>query len=353
MYVWLFMLAAIVVLWFAIPEGLGEKKKKLIFLLVCGVMIVFLMGGRCPFRTCSRDGYFYYSLYLQSAQQSWDHLIENNGFEMGYIYLNRFLEFFFPSGQAIIYFEAIFTTGVVFWFIYRNTEDVFIAVVSYITVGSWSFFLSGFKQAFAICFCLISVEWMKKKKFVSDLIALLFIVAACSCHVTAWVFLAVYVLRNIKVNKNTVMLIIIIIIVSLFSIDYVVGLFENFVDSEYTKGYEGNLLGGIVPITTFVIALFLSYIAWTQDKGYIEKNNLLVLMLLVGLGLYLFRYNTMVFERISYYFTAVLCVVLPNSLNAIKDVRTKTISKAFCIVLCSVLFIYRMTDAKDYYFYWQ
>lgn len=353
MLVWLLMLGAIVVFWFAIPEALGEKKKKLIFLVLSGLLVAFLMGSQCPVRTGSADVYVYHTLYEKTKVETLEYLHQRHGTEMGYLVINKMLASVFPWGQFIIYLEAAFTTFVIFRFIYRNGEDVFLGVIVYICTGTWAFFLTGLRQAFAICICLFAFEQMKKKKFINDLFALAIIAVATLFHVTAWVFVAVYIIRNLTLNRKTVLLAFIVTAVSFVALEYLVDIFETLMGAEFSVGYEGNILGGIVPIATFLIALGLSYMAWVQEKGYLEKYNFPIMMLLVGLCLYLFRYNTMVFERISYYFTVVICVVLPNSLHAIADTKTKTISKALCVVCCIVLFIYRMADARDYYFYWQ
>lgn len=353
MLVWLLMLGAIVVLWFAIPEGLGEKKKKLIFLALSGLLVAFLMGSRCPIRTGSADVYVYHYLYERTLKDPLDYLQERYKTEMGYLVINKILASISPQGQTLVYLEAAFTTFAIFYFIYRNCEDVFLGVIVYLTTGTWAFFLSGFRQAFAICLCLFAFEQMKKKKFKNDLLALGIIAFATLFHVTAWVFLLAYIIRNMKLNKNTVLLALIVTAVCFISLEYLVDIFEVLMGAEYASGYEGNMLGGIVPIIIFLMALLLSFMAWKQDKNYLEKYSFHVLMLLMGLCLYLFRYNTMIFERISYYFTVVICVVLPNSLQVIREPRTKTVCKALCTVCCLVLFIYRMTGSRDYYFYWQ
>lgn len=352
MLVWLLMLGAIVVLWFVIPEGLGEKKKKLIFLTLSGLLVAFLMGSRCPIRTGSGDVYVYYTTYMRLATQSVEYVHQRITMEESYLYINQFLVGIIPWGQFIIYLEAAFTTFAVFRFIYRNSEDVFLGVVVYITTGAWAFFTSGFRQAFAICICLFAFEQMKKKKLRNDLAALLIIMFATLFHVTAWAFLLAYIIRSLKPNKTTVTFTFVITAVCFFALDYIVDIFEVLMENEFETGYEGSVFGGLIPIATFVLALLFSYMAWRQDKAYTEKYGFHVMMLLVGLCLYLFRYNTMVFERISYYFTVVICAVLPNSLCAIKDPRTKTVCKALCVAFCVLLFWDRMSDMKDYYFYW-
>lgn len=352
MLVWLLMLGIIVVLWFVVPDAIGEKKKKLIFLMLSGLLMAFLMGSRCPIRTGSGDVYVYYTTYMRLATQTVEYVHERITMEESYLYINQFLVRIIPWGQFIVYLEAAFTTFVIFRFIYRNCEDVFLGVIVYITTGAWAFFMSGFRQAFAICICLLAFEHMKKKKFSGDLVALLIIMFATLFHASAWVFLLAYVIRNLKPNKATVFLAFILTVVCFIALEYLVDIFETLMENEFETGYGGSVFGGFIPIVTFVLALLLSYMAWRQDKAYIEKYSFHVMMLLVGLCMYLFRYNTMVFERISYYFTVVICVVLPNSLQAIKDTRTKTVCKALCVACCAVLFWNRSLDMKDYYFYW-
>lgn len=352
MLVWLSMLIAVILLWAVIPEAMGKKKKRLTFLFISGLLVAFLVGSRCPFRSGSGDLYVYYNVYLRTAAEPIDDIIKHYTMERSYLEINRFLASIFPWGQFIIYFEAFFTTFSVFRFIYKNTEDVFTGVIVYICTGGWGFFLTGFRQAFAISICLFAFEYMKKKKFQSDLMALLLIFIASLFHTTTWIFAAAFLLRSIKINRYKVMTAIIVTAVAFVVMNPFVDALEKVMGSSYRVGYDGNIFGGLVPIAFFLGALLLSYLAWIQDKSYLEKYSFQINMLIFGLCLYLFRYNTMVFERISYYFTIVVSALLPNALNAINDPRTKTVAKAVCVIMCLVLFIYRWASS-DYYFYWE
>ena len=90
------------------------------------------------------------------------------------------------------------------WYIYRNAENVFFAVVVYVCMGSWQFFLTAFRQSIAICICFVALELMKKRKTSSDIAALLTIALAATIHTTAWFFLIAFVLRNLKLGKGFV-----------------------------------------------------------------------------------------------------------------------------------------------------
>lgn len=353
MLVWLLMLAAFTLMWIMIPEAIGEKKKKLIFLWLSGLLLVFFMGSRCPYRSGSGDLYVYYNTYLRTAVDSIADIAKHYYMEESYLWINKFLVSIVPWGQFIIYLEAAVSTFAVFRFIYKNTEDVYLGVIVYICTGGWTFFLTGFRQAFAISICLFAFEYMKKRQFSMDLVALGFVLFASLFHSTAWLFLFAFVVRSLKLNKVTVFFVICITAVSFVVMNPLVDKIESLMGTNYRVGYTGNIFGGLVPIMVFFTALLFSYFAWKQDNGYLEKYGFHIAMLLAGLCLYLFRYNTVIFERMSYYFTIVICSVLPNSVCAIKDKRAKVIVKAFCIALCMGLFVYRTSDSLKYFFYWE
>lgn len=353
MLVWLLMLAAFTLLWFMIPEGIGEKKKKLIFLWLGGLLLVFLMGSRCPYRSGSGDVFVYYKIYLRTAVDTIEEISGFHSMEESYLWINKFLVSIIPWGQFIIYLEAAFSTFAVFRFIYKNTEDVYIGVIVYICTGGWLFFLTGFRQAFAICICLFAFEYMKKKRFTMDLVALGIILIATLFHSTAWIFLVAFIVRNLKLNKTTVFWAIVLTVLAFVIMNPFVDMIEKMMGTNYRVGYEGNIFGGIVPVMVFFGALLLSYIAWKHDKEYTEKYGFQIMLLLTGLCMYLFRYNTVVFERMSYYFTIVVCSVLPNSISAVKDRRMQVVCKAVCIAFCVALFVYRQSDSGKFYFYWE
>ncbi len=185
MFGWLLMLGAIIVLWFMIPEAIGTKKKKLIFLVLsCGV-VVFVLGSRGDYAANCGDLSNYINWYVRAIRLPMSELLEHDQIESGYLILNDILAWFVPFRYFFNYFQAAFCTGVMFWYIYRNVDDVFFGVIVYICFGPWQFFLTAFRQSFATCLCFIAFELMKKKKTVYDLLSLGIIALASTIHTTA------------------------------------------------------------------------------------------------------------------------------------------------------------------------
>lgn len=353
MLVWLSMLTAVAVLWFVIPDSIGEKKKKLMFLTFSGIIVVFLVGGRCVERTAPPDVLAYYWIYEDAITRSIESVMRSNQTEWGYTVFNKILAFVIPWPQFIVYLEAAFVTLSVFRFLYINVKDVYFGVIVYFCTGAWAFMTSGFRQAFAIGICLFAYEFMKKRAFKSDLIALLLIFIAAMLHFSAWVFAVMFVIRNISVRPRVFLIGVGATFCTYFVLTAAVDLLVRITDDTLTSsGYEGSVFGGLVPIATFLVSLLLAYLANRSDKTFAKTFQMPILLVFFGLCLYTFRYNNTILERISYYFTIFNCVLLPSAIGAIKDYRTRNIVKALCIGVCFFLFVDRMAETNDYYFYW-
>lgn len=353
MLVWPFMLLSIIVIWFMIPDALGEKKKKLIFLgLVFGIL-VFLLGSR--HNGGVGDCYSYYRWYRRAMNLPLDQLLLYTGVEDGYLVLNKILAVIIPWNQFIFYFQAAFCTGIMFWYIYRNSENVFLSVIVYICVGPWQFFLTGFRQSIACCICFIALELVKKKKTSLDVTALVLIALASTIHTTAWLFLIVFIIRRFKVNRNIVFFSLFITLLCIVFSKELTSFGNDVLGREYTPGlFSGNVFGGLVPILIYIITLILCYIAWFNNKHFVEDYAMEIKMMVFGLCLYSLRYNTTLFERISHYFTPVISVILPSAIVRQKDIRESKIISAFCVALLFALFIYRTySQYGEYHFYWQ
>lgn len=354
MWVWILMLFSIFGIRFLIPDGIGEKKKNLIFLFLSFVIIVFVVGSRSPHLIHSSDLYNYYSCYGEAMTNPLSYLYDEYRMESGYLIMNKILAWLVPWNYFIIYFEVAFSTAVMFWYIYRNAESVFLAVIIYICLGPWQFFLTGFRQTFAICICFIAFELIKKRKSVTDIISVGLIALAASLHITAWVFLIVFLLRNIKVTKKVIIYAALLTLFLLVTLDDLLAFGNDMLGREYTDQYYGNVFAGLVPIMVYIGTFILCYLIWTWDKTHMDQNRLEIVMLIVGLCIYVMRYNMHIMERVSYYFTSVVSVVLANAITRQRTKKVSNVIYLICCVLCVLLFMYRTFEQYgEYHFYWE
>ncbi len=353
MWVWLFMLLGIIGVRCLIPDALGEKKKNLIFLGLSFAIIVFVVGSRSAILTNSADLRNYYNWYIRAMRMPLSEMIEHSAFEDGYLVLNKVLAILFPSKYFIVYFEAAFTTAVVFWYIYRNCDSVFLGVIIYICLGPWQFFLTGFRQAIAICMSIIALEMLKKNMHIWDILAIITILLASTIHSTVLIFFGVFILKRMEFTKKFVLSAVVMTLLMLVFLDDIVAFGNDFLEREYTMAYQGYALAGIVPIMVYMGALILWYLIWSWNNEFIKEHELELMMLLIGLCLYSLRYTVTVMERTSYYYSFVLMVVLSNGITRQKTKTVRNIAVTICVVACGALFLYRvMTQLGEYHFYW-
>ncbi len=355
MWIWIFMLLSIVCIRFLIPDALGEKKKNLIYLGVCFVIVVFFVGSRSPELYGVADLYNYFDRYRDVMTMSIEEVKEFSRMEVGYLRFTKFIATIVPWEYFIIYFEAAFVTGIMFWYIYRNSESVFLSVIIYVCLGPWQFFLTGFRQAFATAICFIALELIKKRNLWRDIVALGLIAFAASLHTMAWIFLVVFIIRRMKLSKNLILYSFLVFVFIILFADKLIENTNEMLDSAYVGSYQGSFLGGLIPIIAYLGALILTYLVWDKDRDTIsESDRINTIMLVFGLAIYIARYDVRVMERISYFFTPVTPVVLSNAISRQKPKRIRNIMLAICIALCMFLFIYRAsTQLGDYHFYWE
>lgn len=354
MKVWLYMLFSIIGVRFLISEKIGKKRKNLIFLSVSYVIIVFVVGSRSPHLMASTDLYNYYNCYGESLVRPLSELTEMYNMEEGYIILNKILAWLVPWNFFITYFEVAFCTAVMFWYIYRNAESVFLAVIIYICLGPWQFFLTGFRQSLAISICFIAFELIKKRKGITDLISVGLIALASALHITAWVFLLVFILRSITVTKKVVIYAALLTLFLFVTFDDFLIFGNDLLGREYTDTYYGNVFAGLIPIIVYVATFILCYLIWTWDKTFMEQNQFEVIMLITGLCIYIIRYKLLIMERVSFYFTPVISVILANAITRQRTKKVSNVVYVICVALCIALFAYRtITQYGDYYFYWE
>ena len=65
------------------------------------------------------------------------------------------------------------------------------------------------------------------------------------------------------------------------------------------------------------------------------------------------RYQALVLERISFYYTPIVVPLLANDVQEIKGSDNRKLVKVLGVVLCILLFVWRVnTQIGDYTFFW-
>ena len=359
MVVWIGMFVFLLVVKYMMGPLETDKQRKA-YLIIAGGTLALLLALRGENYGDVYDLRVYMAFYEETALKDWSSLFINPQFEVGFVVLNKILSLFFKSGHTIVVFHAFFCIYFVCRFIYKNTNEVFWAFLFFYSLGNMGFFLTGLRQAIAICICLYAIEKAQKKKLISFAVL---VVLAYTIHESALVFAIMYPMLRMEILRRDKRLMIFpIAFIILFSaqiIDFGQTLSSD-VQAEETATLTFN---GIVPILIYALTI-IGQMLFVQNRkessedasGLTRKDTYVGFsMTATGLGLYFLRFYEMVLERISFYYLQGAPIALADVVGSLKRSRSGRIIEIVIVILCLVLFYRRLGDADyaNYIFFWE
>ena len=321
-----------------------EKQKR--YLVISGVAITAVMGFRYPSYALVTDLETYVRFYERMVHTPWVAIFTVSDFEWGYVVANKLLASVVPWSQFIVIAEAAVCVFCVARFIYKNSDYAFEGMLFYVTIGTMSFHLTGFRQAIAMSICLLGLELVKMRRPVWFAVVVL---VAALFHQTAIVFLPAYWLMRRDPNFTRSLAWMALMIAGVLGATAITSLGNMLFEREY-GGYVGSVYGGLVPILIYSIVILISLMRRERLRGWIGLN-----MTMIGLAVYMMRYATLALERISFFFTQGVVVALPEAINSEEDAWLRTVVQISAFSLAVALFVYRVTTSEwgAYRFFWQ
>ena len=320
------------------------------FLIFAGILLVAFFGCRNATINYGSDLNNYYRLFDRAITlESFEAFYATSTMETGFLLLNWLIARVIKWPQFIIFFQAAFCIGVTLRFIYKYSEDVLLSVLGFMSFGLMQFYLTGFRQSFAIAICLIALEFAFKKKFIAFIVSVLI---AASIHQTAIVFIPVYWIVKIGLTKLYALVDLIAILILSQIVPRIISLGNEVFDKEYQGAFAGNSLGGIINI--FIGLMVVAVMFYQSDrykkpniteKGINIQNQSLsgfFHLTVIGTGIYSLRYQALVLERISLYFTPRLFILLPHVINNSFTEDSKKILKPLFVVAMVFLAWWRL-----------
>ena len=359
MIVWIGMFVFIVGLKLLMKNLHTEKQKKN-YLMIVGFTLAILFALRGENYGGVYDMRVYMDFFERTANTEWSRLFVNPEFEVGFVVLNKLLSYLSHNGRTIVVFHAFFCTYSVCRFIYKNTNEVFWAFLFFFSLGNMGFFLTGMRQAIAICICLFAVERAKERKLFSFSVTSLI---AFSIHQSALVFVVMYLLLRLDIFKRDKKMIVLPIAFMIAFSSQIIRFGQVLSDDVYAAETAKFSFNGIVPILIYAITIVGQILFVKSENDPInglpsldQKDPYIGLsMTAMGLGLYFLRFYSMVLERISFYFLQGAPVALADVVGYLKRERYGRIIEMIIIVLCFLLFLRRLSGASyaNYIFFWE
>lgn len=303
------------------------------FLLFSGIVLIFIFGMRNGSINYGTDLNNYYRLFSRAIEANSFAEFSATGFtyEKGYLFLNWVLSRIIKWPQFIIIFQASICIGITLRFIHKHSNDILISLLGFMSFGLMQFYLTGFRQAIAISICLIALEMAEKNRIVPFL---LLVLLASMIHQTAIVFIFAYIFVQIPVRKLTLFFDVVLVLLISQLVPRIIVFGNNVFEKDYAGIFVGNSTGGLINIAIALVILLIMYLRLKSknensdqneeyefsdkillvDRNY-EINYKLMHIFIIGTGFYAMRFQALVIERISFYFTPVMFVLLPQIIN--------------------------------------
>lgn len=332
------------------PGVKETDKKKRKYLFLCGTVLVLFMGLRTKYLG-STDTYNYYNMMQRALlHTSWESYYNDDGVEKGFQFFVYILSRIFDSPQMLLFVTSLIFVVAALYCIYKNSENVVLSTVMYITLGLMQFEMQGMRQALAMAICMFAFEFVKKKKLIP--FALL-VILAVQMHRTALVFAIVYFLTLLSYNWWSMLIIAVGSGVVFYFADTIMAFANDLFETEYAYTIDS---GGFVATAIYILIVFLAMIFNKKIKSETDDKTQTTIMFLtiVGMVSYIMRYvGVGIAERISYYFMFGQILLLPNTTSNLK-IEFRTVINIAVYILCIGLFVYRLngSDFIPYRFFW-
>lgn len=232
----------------------------------------------------------------------------------------------------------------------RNGDGELLTVFFHVTLGSFLFIMTGMRQGLAIAFCLLAVDYARRRKLIPFLLAML---PAFLTHRSSIMFLIVYFIAHRKLSFSNFFFLALAATVFIAFLDVFQSWFNSALDYNYDIEETGN--GGIF----LMIVLLMNALSLMLSRQVLEERpDALVLynVSLIAAVLWIARLFTRTAERPSYYFLPATFAVTAIALKEIDDPRQRLMLRVIVMLLSVLLLLYRLMKAPSlvpFYFYWE
>lgn len=257
-----------------------------------------------------------------------------------------------PTTMFLIY--ALLTIGCVDFFIAHRSKNIVFSVVMYTGFMFYYWAFNGMRQALAMSIGLVAVHYLLDNKAWKFFI---FVLLAVSIHTSAIVLLICWPIKalKLKVDRNWIVWVSAVSAVCLVLGRQLIVLLVRIVP-QYS-GYLSSSFAGIGNLLHPLLYLALFYfICWLKTNNTSEADLFLLVLLAIGVIAYFVSIRVQIMNRMTYYFTLPIIVLLPNVVAGMPAGKSKLLTKGvlYAGISCyEVMLILRNAQGIfPYKFFW-
>lgn len=332
MLIYIFLIVIMLLLGIIMKPNSNKKNKKFYIFIVYGMLI--LVGALRNY-TVGTDTAQYTSSYKIIKYISFSEYSKLR-FEFGFFALCKILNYISESPQILLIITSFIIYGTIGWFVYRNSQDIVMSSILFVTLNYYGIYLSAMRQAIAIALVLISLKYLYQRKYVRYVLG---VIAASLFHQTAIIMLILILFRNMKFKTKYLYIIIGVAALSfcfankLFElVAKVFAIYESYSKSGFFESnYFAALLNSLVSLVVLVTGILCGYLSQNEDY------SLNAFVMSISFIFYVISMKISIFSRATIYFSIFTILWLPNTVSTIKNSKQRVLIK-YCILIFSLMY---------------
>lgn len=349
MHIYIINIVLILFLGIIFLDRFKGKHAKKIYCALVTVQLGFIAGLRST--SVGPDSSNYAWLFKKdSTMDIGDILFKPTDLEKGYLLLEHAVSRVSTDSTALFLVIAFFFTVVVARCIYKNSSEPCLSFVLFVTLGFFTFSMTGLRQTVAMGVTLLGFEFIKKKKLLPFLTT---VGIASLFHLSSAIFLPAYFIAHKRITKSYVLMAAVAIPAA-----YVFkGPVFSFLSRVSGYGYDPFGNEGPYILITMMIGVFLG--AFIQRESVIERNPDNIIYYNFSLFSIVFAMLTFINPsalRVAYYYHIYLILFIPEIIFSISDKKLRRIIYGLALVGVLTLELRVLSSGSPfvpYLFFWQ
>jgi len=340
---------------------------KLVIMFSASVLLLF-MSCRSPEVGADTSQYIYGFKQISntSLKELFDIRVIGLGggyelnFEYGYRLFNKIVSFFSTSGQTITIANSILILLLLFSLIKEKSDDVFLSIWLYITLGIFQTQMNMSRNAIAILLCYHGLKYIEQRKLSKYLF---FVILGTLFHTSSVLFIPFYwIVPKVELTKKNLWIILAssfilglgFSIVRPYFVKYLpLGLGEYFIKN--TAKFESLVVGALHLLLVLYVWIFISK---TKRDDAIKEEQVGIWMFIANIVFFCIGFDVAAATRMAALFGPYLIILLPNMIKrGTKSENKRLLIVAVLIFLTGIQYILRLKinnigSTLPYDFFW-
>lgn len=246
--------------------------------------------------------------------------------EYGYLLLNQFLYQFSHHYSFLFAICSFLTLSLFFVTIKKQSKDIFMSLIIFFGYRLYTFSMSSIRASLSIALCFYAYHLFVQKKKIA---CLLMIAVAGSFHLSALLFLVIFFLDYLPLNKKTMTLslsfaVIVFVNIRLF-LPYILSFLRKY------NFYENILEVNLATIINFLIVALCVVLGEYFLQKRKKKMTILRKLIFLNLLIALLGMQIPMVGRVNYLFGSLMMLYIPEVLQEITAHDLRFLWKSFVI----------------------